>query len=285
MSRLKIESTEWRDMGPTHVNGHTFAISDLHGRSDLAEPLLDHLAGIAPRGGKTKLVSCGDLIDRGPDSFGTVDLVMRQEERFDELILLCGNHEIMVLDAFWPLGIQSDPSFSPQDLSNWISWGGSSILREAAGGKGSMSSGRFRKIVIERLGPYLERVALRAEPHHLAGDLMFIHAGVVPDREFQNCLKLKPQDHVPHREHWAWTVEPFHEWVGGWEEPNRVIVHGHVICTPDREMSADELADCTDSLMPYKRFCLDVGGYEAGRLAALEVYENQYRFHFVMEDK
>ena len=137
----------------------------------------------------------------------------------------------------------------------------------------------FRQIIIDRLGPYLERVSERRRPCHMAGDLMFIHAGVVPDKGFQPCLELRPQDHVAHRDHWAWTAGLFQQWTGGWEVPERIIVHGHVICTPDRQVTVDELVECMDSSIVYRRICLDIGGYEYNRLGALEAHEGRYRFH------
>ena len=51
-----------------------FAIGDLHGRPDLLQALLDEAALEPRRREKRVLLFLGDLVDRGPDSLGTIDL-------------------------------------------------------------------------------------------------------------------------------------------------------------------------------------------------------------------
>lgn len=75
----------------------TFAVGDVHGHlSMLREVLLQVEATAAP--GDT-LLFVGDYIDRGPESKGVVDEVLRLRERWDgPLVFLLGNHEDMLLD-------------------------------------------------------------------------------------------------------------------------------------------------------------------------------------------
>ena len=74
----------------------TFVVGDVHGRCAQLNMLLDML----PREEATDtLVFLGDLIDRGPDAPGCVDLVMKlQQENPERVLCLRGNHEQMLLD-------------------------------------------------------------------------------------------------------------------------------------------------------------------------------------------
>ncbi|HKP45022.1 MAG TPA: metallophosphoesterase family protein [Pyrinomonadaceae bacterium] len=74
----------------------TFVVGDVHGRCAQLHNLLDML----PRDEATDtLVFLGDLIDRGPDAPGCVDLAMKlQRENPERVVCLRGNHEQMLLD-------------------------------------------------------------------------------------------------------------------------------------------------------------------------------------------
>ncbi len=74
----------------------TFVVGDVHGRRDQLSALLEML----PRDeAADTLVFLGDLIDRGPDAPGCVDLVMKvQQENPERVLCLRGNHEQMLLD-------------------------------------------------------------------------------------------------------------------------------------------------------------------------------------------
>src|ERR1044072_9724664 len=73
----------------------TFVVGDVHGRCAPLRLLLEML----PRDPATDtLVFLGDLIDRGPDAPGCVDLVMKlQQENPERVLCLRGNHEQMLL--------------------------------------------------------------------------------------------------------------------------------------------------------------------------------------------
>jgi hypothetical protein len=98
--------------GPTRP---TFVVGDVHG---CARTLLDLLrdAWLADRFGRwcgqdARLWLLGDLVDRGPDGVGTIDLVRRLQRDGDVRCLL-GNHELLLLGALrfgdvptgWPVG-------------------------------------------------------------------------------------------------------------------------------------------------------------------------------------
>jgi serine/threonine protein phosphatase 1 len=74
----------------------TFVIGDVHGRCAQLHGLLDLL----PRDeSEDKLIFLGDLIDRGPDIPGSVELVLKLcNENPERVHCLRGNHEQMLLD-------------------------------------------------------------------------------------------------------------------------------------------------------------------------------------------
>ncbi|NNF17523.1 MAG: serine/threonine protein phosphatase [Gammaproteobacteria bacterium] len=72
----------------------TFAIGDIHGCLTALDSVLD---SINLQYSDT-LVFLGDYIDRGPDSRGVVDRVLRLREDF-RTVTLRGNHEIMMMEA------------------------------------------------------------------------------------------------------------------------------------------------------------------------------------------
>ncbi|HXZ17834.1 MAG TPA: metallophosphoesterase, partial [Roseiarcus sp.] len=81
-----------------------FAVGDLHGRMDLLQALLDEAQREPRRRERRALVFLGDLVDRGPDSLGTVDLAVEAGARMgaNEQIGLMGNHETMMRLALDP---------------------------------------------------------------------------------------------------------------------------------------------------------------------------------------
>src|SRR5580765_1826300 len=74
----------------------TFIVGDVHGRCAQLHNLLDML----PRDeAKDTLVFLGDLIDRGPDAPGCVELALKlQRDNPERVHCLRGNHEQMLLD-------------------------------------------------------------------------------------------------------------------------------------------------------------------------------------------
>src|SRR5271155_5899893 len=72
-----------------------FAVGDIHGRADLLAALIDAAAREPRRRERRAIVFLGDLVDRGPDSLGAIDLAIGAAARIgaDEDIGLMGNHE------------------------------------------------------------------------------------------------------------------------------------------------------------------------------------------------
>ena len=79
------------------MSGDLYAIGDLHGSLESLERLMDR---ITPDLQRDRLVFVGDYIDRGPQSRGVVDYLVRLKNLAPpgRIICLKGNHEAMLLD-------------------------------------------------------------------------------------------------------------------------------------------------------------------------------------------
>lgn len=75
----------------------TIIIGDIHGCS---EPLLELLDKLQPDPAKDRLILLGDLFDRGPDSWGVLQIVKQLAGEFgDRFVLLRGNHEDYLIQS------------------------------------------------------------------------------------------------------------------------------------------------------------------------------------------
>ena len=78
----------------------TFAIGDIHGCLDKLRRLLATCEARAA-GRPARFVFLGDYIDRGPDSRGVVELLLRRQQQAPPGTVVClrGNHEQMAIAA------------------------------------------------------------------------------------------------------------------------------------------------------------------------------------------
>src|SRR5262249_48275007 len=100
------------------MTGRTIAIGDIHGCPDALAALID---AVAP-GRDDTIVTLGDYIDRGPNSRGVLDRLLRLAGQC-RLVPLLGNHEEALLDA-----LQEKDA-----LRRWLTLGGAGTLRSYGG--------------------------------------------------------------------------------------------------------------------------------------------------------
>jgi hypothetical protein len=113
-----------------HIPAPTYVIGDVHGQlQKLSKILRDaHLVDehLAWTGGRATLWFVGDLVDRGPDSIGVIELVMRLQKEAPQVggqvSCLLGNHELMMLAAY-RFGRRST-GLSSSFISKWKQNGG-----------------------------------------------------------------------------------------------------------------------------------------------------------------
>ncbi|WP_310295874.1 metallophosphoesterase [Rhizobium sp. BE258] len=95
-----------------------YAIGDIHGRADLLEALLGHIAAIQRAGSSQPVIMfLGDLIDRGPRSPEVLDLVSSALDRYPGSRLVLGNHDHYLRSLL-------RDELAEDDATNWMDWGG-----------------------------------------------------------------------------------------------------------------------------------------------------------------
>jgi serine/threonine protein phosphatase 1 len=170
-----------------------FAIGDIHGCFGKLRRLIK--ACEAHRGRRpARYVFLGDYIDRGPQSRGVVEFLLRfQRERSDEVVCLRGNHEAMALAAHDHDG----------DLPIWLGNGGQATR---------ISYWRTRGWMPDEHRDWLARLPLC----HDDGLRFYVHAGVDLTRPLdqQSAHDL------------LWMREPFLT-DSDRVDCGRFIVHGH----------------------------------------------------------
>jgi serine/threonine protein phosphatase 1 len=224
-----------------------FAIGDIHGRSDLLAALIDEAAREPKLRTRRAIVFLGDLIDRGPDSLGAVDLAIGAKARIgaDEAIALMGNHETMMRLA---LDSESPHDDALDAFDTWIGNGGDRTLAEFL--KTRQASGDLDDILAQAraaLPPRVQAWLSSLKPSWRSGQLLFVHAGVNPQVELETFLAVPwntPLNKLDEDRHWAWVRWPFlkhrpaMDGFGGF-----FVVHGHTPNDARRDPShADQIA-------------------------------------------
>lgn len=75
------------------INGPVIAIGDIHGERDQIEELLNRLEGDGLLAGRW-VIFLGDYVDVGPDTAGTIQLLLKFRTTHPQTIFLCGNHDL-----------------------------------------------------------------------------------------------------------------------------------------------------------------------------------------------
>lgn len=227
-----------------------FAVGDVHGHKRKLAELLDGMADVRTPGKRRHLVFLGDLVDRGPDSLGTLHLAAAagREYGFDAVTYLPGNHELMMLDALAWMANPMHAGVVPRldrvpALGNWLANGGMAVMEEASPDWGHGNWASDHAALVARLplwdGVPLLRHLANGPTHLRVGDSLLVHAGVAPKRPLADTLDLLRRDHTgAHGDrHWAWVRRPFLEWPFGWAKdgvgtkgdgkPGVLVLHGH----------------------------------------------------------
>ncbi|MFQ3320673.1 MAG: serine/threonine protein phosphatase 1 [Natronomonas sp.] len=112
-------SVRWKRIDPTNWN-RIVVVGDVHGCRDALERLLDRLAV----DDEDLLVFVGDLIRKGPDDQGVVDIVRGH----DNMLSVRGNNEQKVIDGDVETGLDSTAVAYLASLPVAIGWGGDLVV-------------------------------------------------------------------------------------------------------------------------------------------------------------
>ncbi|MBX7496802.1 serine/threonine protein phosphatase [Qipengyuania sp. 6B39] len=213
-----------------------YVIGDIHGRLDLFEALIEAIEAddAALGAASTTVVLLGDLIDRGPASAGVIERA-RDWGETRKVRYLAGNHEEMFLESF------NDKEM----LRHFVKHGGRETILSYG-----IKRKQYNELTIKELQAELVNIVPAAHRRFLesfedmivAGDYVFVHAGLNPKRSLED---QKRGDLLWIRERFLKHTEPF----------SHVVVHGHTIF---------EGIERTDH-----RIGIDTGAFRTGRLSAL----------------
>lgn len=194
-------------------------------------------AAAAPEGERI-IVYLGDLVDRGMDSRGVVEMVLQGPPEGFRAVHILGNHEAAMLDFL------EDSSIGP----HWMLNGGDMTLYSYGVPVPRPGSAQGTEFVEAR-----NALADRLPAAHLAflkgmvlafpiGDYLFVHAGIRPGLPLN---QQRPEDLL-------WIREPF---LSSDQDLGHVVVHGHTISDTVTERR--------------NRIGIDTGAYHSGRLTCL----------------
>ncbi|MFZ2029549.1 MAG: metallophosphoesterase [Vitreimonas sp.] len=218
-----------------------YAIGDIHGRSDLLVELLAVLENRAPSevrdGVHPVVVFLGDYVDRGPNSAGVIDLLLKGAPFGYERRFLKGNHE------------QSMLAFMEAPLENraWVLQGGAETLRSygvtpppPVGARDEDWVRVSRQLSANLPSAHLDFLN-GLERYLVFGDYAFVHAGVDHSRSLEQQTDADLY----------WSRQRF---LASKKRFSHVVVHGH---TPADRPYVDD-----------RRIGIDTGAYASGMLSA-----------------
>ena len=216
-----------------------YAIGDVHGRTDLLRALHTLIAeDAAQRSAPRKvIVYLGDLVDRGRDSRGVIELLLAQPMAGFECVHLRGNHEDTLLNFL------DDISAGP----GWFAFGGEETVASYGVRRPLPSDDEAELLRVQRefrdALPGAHRKFLEAlKLCHAEGDYLCVHAGVKPG------VPLAQQD----GHDLMWIREEF---LNSKEDFGKVVVHGHTI-TREPELRRNRIGIDTGAFMTNRLTCL-----------------------------
>jgi serine/threonine protein phosphatase 1 len=192
-----------------------YVIGDIHGQIDMLKSAHARIAQDRKRTGdeEAPIIHLGDLVDRGPDSAGVIDLLLTGAKNGKPWITLKGNHDRM-FSRFARQGIHHDAR-----ISSGLSW-----LDPRLGGIETLASYGITAREVFAEDAHAKASQTIPEAHldfidglpliHEAGPLLFVHAGIKPN------VPLKAQD----EDDLIWIRKGFldhlnpHPWL---------VIHGH----------------------------------------------------------
>lgn len=162
------------------ISGPVSVIGDVHGQADQLAGLLERLQS-RPDFSDRWVILLGDLIDRGPDPKGVLDLVIELQDRHPRTLILCGNHELEMMRAlgWWPF------ERDPQPDAEWLrGYGAETTFRSYGAPHGDLPA--LRERLPEAHARLLRNLPWCGEhPSYL-----FVHAGLDPDLAYDLQLTI-----------------------------------------------------------------------------------------------
>lgn len=236
----------------TPKNFRLYAVGDIHGRQDLLARLLAMIESdaLAHPEKTNRLIFLGDYIDRGVDSCGVIDHLLRPLAPNLKPIFLRGNHEDLLLRF-----LNDDMEIAPL----WLHFGGSATIASYGVNPYPLGTSAEHPQKLQKLREALLKALPSAHRAFIEntllavtyGDYYFVHAGVRPGVLLR---KQRPEDQM-------WIRDAF---LSHTEAMEKIIVHGHTI-----RAEVD--------VQP-NRIGIDTGAYASGQLTCLVLDGTERQF-------
>lgn len=183
---------------PSRIDGPVAVIGDVHGQTDKLRRIIAQLARW-PEIHRRWIVFIGDLVDRGPDPKGTVQLYCDLAKQHGRVTWLCGNHELAMACS---LGLIKTPEYV--DFSGrWLQHYDSHTTFESYGVQ-------HRDIEALRAALPEEHVRLMSDlPWGIEhSDYLFVHAGLDRNLPFETQVRiLRERDYSLSHPPWLYSKE------------------------------------------------------------------------------
>ena len=252
IAKLQLAEAQAEQKRCGRMAGRTIAIGDIHGCRQAFQALLDE---IAPQP-EDCLILLGDLVDRGPESWGVLQLALRLENECS-LISLKGNHEEMLSRSI------DDPDW----LRLWLGFGGDATLESFRLGREGLppltnADVRFRRWLwkLDGAEKELRRISVphlafvRACPsYYETRTHLFVHANCRPD--------VSPEEESDQILHWE-VVDPRR--TNQPHKSGKIMVVGHTAQKDGKILNLGHL------------ICIDTYCHGGGWLTALDVESGQF---------
>ena len=220
----------------------TIIIGDIHGCSQPLQALLER---VQPAEGD-RLIFLGDLFDRGPDSWGVLQIVKQLEAKFGEnFVLLRGNHEDYLLQ----------PKLSLMQRMVW----------DRVGRQATVNSFKQHRERMEDSAPWL---GAHCQMYYKGERFQCVHAGLRVDPLEANDVTTLIHDH---------TIVLNNAYAGP------LTITGHIALTEPTWFAGDGK---TTAKLPYAEemtlpergvLCIDTGCGKGGSLTGLVLEGTSYR--------
>jgi serine/threonine protein phosphatase 1 len=230
-----------------------FAIGDIHGclsqLTTLHKKILTHDKFDVKN---DLLIYLGDYIDRGNNTKGVIDQILKLKNNKIKTINLMGNHDEFMIDFLFN---------KKNDIKNWLNFGVDQTFRSYDIEIVEFIKDGFEDDVIDKLrNELLEKMNAthinffkNLEVTHSTEKYLFVHAGIDPQKKLSEQTK---KDYL-----WSRSSDFFHKDF----KAEKKIIHGH---TPEKDVINH----------PY-RINIDTGCYFSGKLTCVCLNEqNDDRF-------
>lgn len=229
------------------ANARAYAIGDVHGRLDLLTDLLEQVAADRSRNrfDRDYLIFLGDLIDRGPDSCGVIELLLERRASLPNPVFLMGNHEEMLLRVL---------DGETARVHDWLAFGGYAFAQSygvEVGRLGALDDAEAAATIRLAVPEAHRRFIGGFADSFRFGDYLFVHAGIRPGKSFEAQIVSDLR----------WIREEF---LDSEIDHGFCVVHGHTI----RDRPDDQ----------GNRIGIDTGAYDSGILTAICIEGDGCRF-------